>query len=162
MSRIAVSRPPGVSIWRTTIRLPFVRAVSSALVTYREVAGPMAPLTSRTMAVEDLAAAADCSGAATLAAGDNAPGDDDTADGEAGDGDTAGAELGITAITAIRASPAKAATVAPRRTWRRAEQAFTALILFHWRKSQAISAELSEAFHLAPGKKRGFCRVGIG
>src|ERR1700738_412295 len=51
MSRIAVSSPPGVSICNTTTRLPFTRAASRALVTNREVAGPMAPLISRTVAV---------------------------------------------------------------------------------------------------------------
>src|SRR5258708_33071337 len=32
--------------------------------------------------------------------------------------------------------------------------------LVYERKSQAISAEFAEASQLAPGKKRGFCRVG--
>jgi hypothetical protein len=52
MSRIEVSKPPGVSICRTTMRLPFMRAVSIPRVMYREVAGPIAPVISRTVAVE--------------------------------------------------------------------------------------------------------------
>src|SRR5580704_287799 len=114
MSRMDVSRPPGVSICSTTIRLPLARAASSALVTYRDVAGPMAPLISRTVAV-----AARTLGAALVSWA-----------GDAADGVLAArTEFGISAMIAITASPAKAARAVLTRSWERAERAFTLLTL---------------------------------
>src|SRR3981081_266269 len=87
MSRMEVSSPPGVSICNTTIRLPFARAASRALVTYREGAGPMAPFISRTVAV-----AAPALGAAALFSAGR-----DAADGAL----AARTETGISAMIAV-------------------------------------------------------------
>src|ERR1700730_4846558 len=113
MSRIAVSSPPGVSICNTTIRLPLARAVSRALVTYREVAGPIAPFISRTVAVAApaLGAAAFFSAACAAAGGALA----------------ARTDMGISAMIAVEAITAKAARAALKRSGERAEQAFTSL-----------------------------------
>ena len=52
MSRMALSRPPGVSISSMTSRLPLRCADSSPCTTYRDVAGPIGPLISSTTAAE--------------------------------------------------------------------------------------------------------------
>jgi hypothetical protein len=133
MSRIEVSNPPGVSICNTTIRLPLARAASRALVTYRDVAGPMAPLISRTVATAGPAvgAAASCS-AGWDAAGWDVGGWDaalpagwDVAAG----GAAARTEIGISTVTAVQTITAKPARTALTRSWERAEQAFTLLTL---------------------------------
>src|SRR5882724_6637647 len=113
MSRIEVSKPPGVSICSTTMRLPFARAASRALVTYLEVAGPIAPLISRTVAV----AAGDAAVAVALSAC-AVPG-----------AFAARSKRGISATVAIMTIIANAARVTLTRTRERAEQAFTLLTL---------------------------------
>src|SRR6266702_1477154 len=120
MSRMAVSRPPGVSICNTTIRLPFAWAASMPLVTYREVAGPMAPLISRTVAVPaPVAVAVPAPVAVAVGVGTCA----------SRGGLAARTELTISPMIAVRIRPTKAAKTTLTRTQERAELAFTLLTL---------------------------------
>src|SRR5882672_6648740 len=120
MSRIEVSKPPGVSICSTTMRLPFARAASRALVTYLEVAGPIAPLISRTVAVAagDAAAVVGDAAVAVALSACAMPG-----------AFAARSKRGISATVAIMTIIANAARVTLTRTRERAEQAFTLLTL---------------------------------
>jgi hypothetical protein len=110
MSRIELSSPPGVSICSMTMRLPLARAVSSALMTYREVAGPIAPLISSTVAVAT-------------------PTFDFESEEAATGGAAADTEFGMQATNTVMTNPARTASVTPRRSRGRAKQAFTSLTL---------------------------------
>src|ERR1700704_390039 len=120
MSRMAVSRPPGVSICNTTTRLPLAEAASNALVTYREVAGPIAPLISSTVAVLESVL-----GAVSVEV--TCPEGSDFTRIESG-GDAAITTRGLGAIT-IAARTAMAASDTLKRVRRRTDEAFTPLTL---------------------------------
>jgi hypothetical protein len=52
-------------------------------------------------------------------------------------------------------------TQASDRTPRQKRGGFFCVLIFHWLKTPAaFSAEVSERFQPAPGKRRGFCPVG--